>query len=88
MLYSFRPPPGAQAGMERYSLVYFGRPGNSVILRALVDESPLIANAVARHPEKNYETGCTAYEWVTRRIKNRRIKNMKVRCCLTQSVFY
>ena len=89
ILYLSRPPPGAQAGTERYSLVYFCRPGNSVILRALVDESPLIANAVARNPEKNYETGCTAHEWFTRRIKNQRMKNRKVRCCyLTQSVFH
>lgn len=73
-----RPPPLSQAGIERFSLVYFTRPGNSVILRALVDESPLIAEAVSRGPEKNYETGSTALEWFSRRIKNQRIKNRKV----------
>lgn len=74
----FRPPPAPQAGIERYSLVYFTRPGNSIILRALVDESLLIAEAVSRGPEKSYETGSTALEWFSRRIKNQRIKNRKV----------
>ena len=73
-----RPPPLPQAGIDRYSLVYFTRPGNSIILRALVDESLLIAEAVSRSPEKNYETGATALEWFSRRIKNQRIKNRKV----------
>jgi hypothetical protein len=73
-----RPPPAPQAGIERYSLVYFTRPGNSIILRALVDESPLIAEAVSCGLEKNYETGSTALEWFSRRIKNQRIKNRKV----------
>lgn len=73
-----RPPPVPQAGIERYSLVYFTRPGNSIILRALLDESLLIAQAVSRGPEKNYETGSTALEWFSRRIKNQRIKNRKV----------
>ena len=75
----FRPPPGPQAGIERYSLVYFTRPGNSVILRALVDESPLISEAVSRDTENNYETGSTALEWLSRRMKSRKIKNIKVK---------
>ena len=73
-----RPPPGPQAGIERFSLVYFTRPGNSIILRALVDESHLISEAVSRDLEKNYETRSTALEWFSRRIKNQRIKNRKV----------
>ena len=56
-IFFFRPPPGLQAGIECYSLVYFSRPGDSVIVHALMDESPLIAEAVSRSPEKNYETG-------------------------------
>ncbi|KAJ3497907.1 hypothetical protein NLJ89_g10288 [Agrocybe chaxingu] len=71
------PPPGSQAGLERWSLVYFTRPGNSVVLRALVEDSTLIADAVAKTPEKDYETGATALEWFTRRIKYQRINNRK-----------
>jgi len=76
-LHRVLPPPGPQAGIERYSLVYFTRPCNSVILRALVDESPLISKAVSRDTKNNYETGSTALEWVSRRVKSRKIKNIK-----------
>lgn len=72
------PPPGAQASLERWSQVYFTRPGNSAVLRALADESPLIAEAVKNEADKNFDTGVTAYEWFNRRIKNQRIKNRKV----------
>ncbi|KAF8167150.1 hypothetical protein B0H34DRAFT_680461 [Crassisporium funariophilum] len=74
-LHRVLPPPGTQAGIERWSLVYFMRPENSVILRALVEESTMIADAVARTPDKNFETGSTALEWFSRRIRNQRIKN-------------
>ncbi|KAK0460814.1 hypothetical protein IW261DRAFT_1532781 [Armillaria novae-zelandiae] len=67
------PPPGPQAHLERWSLVYFTRPGNSVILRPLVDESPIIAAAVENVDHIN--TPVTAKEWFTRRIKNQRMKN-------------
>ncbi|KAJ7910239.1 hypothetical protein B0H13DRAFT_2251305 [Mycena leptocephala] len=69
------PPPGAQSQFERWSLVYFTRPGNDVQLRALVEDSPLIADAVSRAPDRNFETGCTSLQWFTRRIKNQRMKN-------------
>ncbi|KAJ7499645.1 hypothetical protein FB451DRAFT_1162106 [Mycena latifolia] len=72
------PPPGAQASFERWSLVYFTRPGNDVQLRALVEDSQMIADAVTRTPEKDFETGCTSLEWFTRRIKNQRMKNRTV----------
>ncbi|KAI0959046.1 hypothetical protein AcW1_003993 [Taiwanofungus camphoratus] len=68
-------PPKAQGAYQRWSLVFFTRPGNSVELRALVDESPLIAAAVSENPEKNYQTGVTAKDWFARRIQNQRIKN-------------
>ena len=69
-------PPGNQAELERWSLVFFTRPGNSVPLRALVEDSPIIAEAVKNAPaDKHFETGVTAYEWFVRRIKNQRIKN-------------
>jgi len=38
----------------------------------------MIAEAVKKNPEKNFETGSTSYEWFTRRVKNQRIKNRKV----------
>ncbi|KAH7924784.1 Clavaminate synthase-like protein [Leucogyrophana mollusca] len=69
------PPPGAQAEYERWSLVFFIRPGNSKILRALVEDSPIIADAVKKRPGQNFETGSTAAEWFARRIRNQRIKN-------------
>ncbi|KAF7331563.1 1-aminocyclopropane-1-carboxylate oxidase [Mycena kentingensis (nom. inval.)] len=72
------PPPGLQSAHERWSLVFFTRPGNSIELRALVEDSPLIADAVARSPDPTkFETKCTALEWFTRRIKNQRMKNRK-----------
>jgi len=70
------PPPGNQAQLDRWSLVFFTRPGNSVLLRALVEDSPLIAEAVKNAPaDKSFETGATANEWFVRRIKYQRVKN-------------
>jgi len=69
------PPPGAQAEYERWSLVFFTRPGNSRVLRALVESSPIIAEAVKNQPARNFETGSTAAEWFARRVKYQRIKN-------------
>ncbi|KAJ7822497.1 hypothetical protein B0H14DRAFT_3470740 [Mycena olivaceomarginata] len=66
------------AQQERWSLVYFTRPGNDVELRALVEDSKIVADAVARTPDKNFETGCTSFEWFTRRIKNQRMNNRTV----------
>ncbi|KIJ11356.1 hypothetical protein PAXINDRAFT_84650 [Paxillus involutus ATCC 200175] len=71
------PPPGAQGGYERFSVVFFTRPGNSQVLRALVDHSPMIADAVKNQSEKNFETGSTAAEWLARRVKYQRINNRK-----------
>jgi len=71
------PPPGYQRSLDRWSLVYFTRPGNSVILRALKEHSQMIAEAVARQPAKFFETGSTAHEWFARRIKNQRVNNRK-----------
>jgi hypothetical protein len=59
--------------------VYFIRPGDSVILRALSDESDIIAKEVARTPEKMHDTGVTMKEWFTRRLKNQRLANRTVR---------
>ncbi|KAJ6607613.1 hypothetical protein B0H10DRAFT_1956143 [Mycena sp. CBHHK59/15] len=70
-------PPGAQNGLEHQSLVYFTRPVESVVLRALVDESPPIADAVVNTPDPNFETGATAWEWFARRIEKQRVNNRK-----------
>jgi len=70
-------PPKDQARYVRWSLAFFTRPGDSVELRALKDESPLIANAVAENAEKDFDTGVTSKEWFARRVRNQRIKNRK-----------
>jgi len=71
-------PPGLQGAHYRFSLVYFTRPGNSIVLRALTDSSSLIADAVMRAPDPTkYETGMTAFEWFTMRVKNQRMANYK-----------
>ncbi|KAF2431544.1 Clavaminate synthase-like protein [Tothia fuscella] len=51
-------PPGAQAGTTRFSLVYFSRPEDKVMLGAL-KESPLIAQSAGDEPEEviNSRTG-------------------------------
>ena len=72
------PPPGTQGEYERWSLVFFTRPGNSGVLRALVENSPLIADAVGGHPDRNFDTGSTAAKWFARRIKYQRINNRQV----------
>jgi len=71
------PPPGAQSAYERWSIVFFTRPGNSKVLGALTEASPIIADSVAAKPEKNFNTGSTAEDWFTRRIKYQRLANRK-----------
>ncbi|TFY68236.1 hypothetical protein EVJ58_g1136 [Rhodofomes roseus] len=75
------PPPGEQAKFERYSLVYFTRASDSVELRALVDDSPLIAAAVADAPnaQARFWPGVSAQEWLQRRVRNQRLSHFKVR---------
>ena len=76
---SRRPPPKEQGKHERWSLVFFTRPGNSQVLRSLADESTLIAEAAANDTTGRFNTDSTAAEWFARRIKNQRIKNRTVR---------
>lgn len=71
------PPPGAQAGYERWSLVFFTRPTSSKVLRALVESSPIIVDAVKKQPDKNFQSGSTAAEWLARRVRNQRINNRR-----------
>ncbi|KAL1740764.1 hypothetical protein HDZ31DRAFT_46855 [Schizophyllum fasciatum] len=76
------PPPASQAGLARWSLVFFTRPGDEQVLRALADESAVIKAAVeARRAQGEdvsvYDTGCTASAWFARRIRNQRMNNRK-----------
>ncbi|KAI9566314.1 hypothetical protein HD554DRAFT_2040326 [Boletus coccyginus] len=54
------PPPGIQAEYERWDLK---------VLRPLVEDSPIIADAMQKHPDRNLDAGSTAAEWPARRIK-------------------
>ncbi|KAK0185350.1 hypothetical protein F5146DRAFT_1167073 [Armillaria mellea] len=74
-LHRVLPPPGSQAHLDRWSLVFFTRPGNSVVLRALVEDSTLIAEVVLKAPEKTFDSGETAKEWFARRVKYRMLTN-------------
>jgi len=71
-------PPKAQAAYERYSLAFFTRPHDSVVLRPLTKESAIVAEAVKNKPravdEHEDEKG-TAGEWLVRRLKNLRTGN-------------
>jgi len=67
--------PGNQGEHERWSVVFFTRPGNSRVLRAFVEDSTLIADAVQKRPDYNFNPGQTAGEWFTRRVKYMDIKN-------------
>lgn len=71
------PPPGAQAQFERYSISFFTRPRNSVILRAQREHSDMVAKAVASAPDGAFETGSTSAEWISRRIRKLRLNNRK-----------
>ncbi|KAI0766205.1 Clavaminate synthase-like protein [Trametes elegans] len=69
------PPPKEQARHERWSLVYFTRPNDAVVLRALAQDSAAVAQAVRDAPPGTYEAGATASEWLTRRLKAQRVAN-------------
>lgn len=81
LLLSYRPPPGPQSGYDRWSQVYFTRPGDSVMLLPLLDESIIISEAfseLSTERQKSLSPGVTSSEWFTRRQKNYRTKNHKV----------
>ncbi|THV06486.1 Clavaminate synthase-like protein [Dendrothele bispora CBS 962.96] len=72
------PPPGAQNPLTRWSAVFFTRPGNSIVLRPLADQSDIIKDKLSQHPDpESLDTGATSLEWFTRRIKNQRMANRK-----------
>ncbi|KAI0666079.1 Clavaminate synthase-like protein [Trametes maxima] len=71
------PPPGEQAQHERWSLVFFTRPNDDVVLRALTQQSAQIANAVEKAPLEKYAPEVTAKEWLVRRVGSQRVANYK-----------
>jgi len=76
-LHRVMPPPGAQAQFERYSIAFFTRANDSVMLRALKHKSKMISDAVAKAPEEEFDTGSTSAEWIARRIRKLRLRNRK-----------
>ncbi|KAI0696905.1 hypothetical protein BC835DRAFT_1271188 [Cytidiella melzeri] len=69
-------PPKEQGKYERWSLVFFSRPQKDAELRALTEQSKIIADAVASSDDPNkFNTGQSAGAWFARRIKNQRIAN-------------
>jgi isopenicillin N synthase-like dioxygenase len=70
------PPPGSQSKYERWSLVYFSRPGNSTVLNALEDKSNIIAESVYKSDDPSiYRPGATAKDWFYRRQSKWRTDN-------------
>jgi hypothetical protein len=47
---------------------------------------PIIADAVKKRPDKNFESGSTAAEWLARRVRNQRINNRRVRIPLVRQL--
>ncbi|KAI0354635.1 Clavaminate synthase-like protein [Trametes cingulata] len=76
-LHRLMPPPGQQSRYERYSVAFFTRPKNAVVLRPLTEQSRMIADAVAKNPKEEYNSGATAGEWTSRRIRKLRLRNRK-----------
>lgn len=64
-------PPGEQAGSDRMSLVYFSRPEDEILLKALT-ESEVIRRAREEQGGKE-EEDVTAKEWILRRALQRRV---------------
>jgi isopenicillin N synthase-like dioxygenase len=64
-------PPGEQAGSNRMSLVYFSRPEDDILLKALT-ESQSIRKAHEEQGGKE-EEDVTAKEWILRRALQRRV---------------
>ncbi|KAI0640625.1 Clavaminate synthase-like protein [Trametes meyenii] len=71
------PPPGDQARHERWSLVFFTRPNDDAVLRALIQQSAQIASAVAKAPPGKYAPEVSAKEWLARRVGSQRVANYK-----------
>ena len=62
-------PPGAQGDATRYSLVYFSRPEDEVLLRPLKEESELIKERVG---DEEVGEVVSSKEWILRRALGKR----------------
>ncbi|KIJ24508.1 hypothetical protein M422DRAFT_194605, partial [Sphaerobolus stellatus SS14] len=71
------PPVSTFLMCERSSVVFFLRPGNSVILNALTEQSPMIKGAMDSADSEKFTTNTTAEVWKARRVKYRRAANQK-----------
>ncbi|OCH95737.1 Clavaminate synthase-like protein [Obba rivulosa] len=69
------PPPGLQSRFERYSIAFFTRANDSVVLRALSDKSQMIAKSVSQSTGVDNNAGTTSAEWISRRIRKLRLRN-------------
>ncbi|TFK86937.1 Clavaminate synthase-like protein [Polyporus arcularius HHB13444] len=76
-LHRVMPPPGEQSRYERYSVAFFTRPKDTVVLRPLAEKSVMVAEAAAKDPRDEYTSGATAGEWTARRIRKLRVRNRK-----------
>lgn len=76
------PPPGAQATLDRWSVVFFTRPGYDAPLHALADDGDIIRAALDAKSAgecSKYFPDATAGEWFARRIKYNKLNNRNVR---------
>jgi isopenicillin N synthase-like dioxygenase len=64
-------PPGEQAGLTKFSLVYFCRPVDEAMLRAL-EASPAVKERVRNGAWREEEEVVSSKEWVLRRALGRR----------------
>ena len=74
-------PPGEQAFHDRWSLVFFLRPGINEHLYPLTEQSKVVADAISLmtdEEKRKFYPNSTAGEWFSRRIKMQRINNRKV----------
>jgi isopenicillin N synthase-like dioxygenase len=60
--------PGLDEVVDRYSVVYFSRPENNVLMKSLMDNEK---------EEQSEDHILTAQEWIARRVKNYQIVNYK-----------
>ncbi|KAL5503986.1 hypothetical protein ACEPAH_8058 [Sanghuangporus vaninii] len=73
------PPPGAQASETRWSMGYFSRPANDVMLRAL-DQSHVVEDALSHMNSEEravYFPNVTQGDWNARRTSNSELKNWR-----------
>ncbi|EJD06945.1 Clavaminate synthase-like protein [Fomitiporia mediterranea MF3/22] len=71
--------PGMQGVHPRWSVVFFLRPSNNVLLRAL-DEGNIVKEALSHmnsEERARYNPGVTQGEWFARRMKFTRLNNIK-----------